>query len=76
VFPKLSTHKSNISYSRSTLTELNLIRKLHDLCDVVITVGNRKIFAHKVILAACSPYFRAMFTGALSESSQTEVTIR
>ncbi len=61
---------------RSTLTELNLIRKLHDLCDVVITVGSRKIFAHKVILAACSPYFRAMFTGALAESSQTEVTIR
>jgi len=53
-----------------------LIRKHHELCDVVITVGARKIFAHKVILAACSPYFRAMFTGAMSESSQTEVTIR
>jgi kelch-like protein 20 len=63
-------------HARSTLTELNLIRKHHELCDVVITVGSRKIFAHKVILAACSPYFRAMFTGALSESSQTEVTIR
>ena len=33
---------------RSTLSELNLIRKLHDLCDVVINVGNRKIYAHKV----------------------------
>ena len=53
-----------------------MIRKHHELCDVVITVGARKIFAHKVILAACSPYFRAMFTGAMSESSQTEVTIR
>ena len=42
----------------------------------MIAVGARKIYAHKVILAACSPYFRAMFTGALSESSQTEVTIR
>ncbi|XP_023349812.1 kelch-like protein diablo [Eurytemora carolleeae] len=63
-------------HARSTLTELSLIRKLHDLCDVVINVGNRKIYAHKVILAACSPYFRAMFTGALSESNQTEVTIR
>ena len=53
-----------------------MIRKHHELCDVMITVGARKIYAHKVILAACSPYFRAMFTGAMSESSQTEVTIR
>ena len=27
---------------------MSLIRKLHDLCDVVINVGNRKIYAHKV----------------------------
>lgn len=39
-------------------------------------VGGRKIFAHRVILSACSPYFRAMFTGELEESRQTEVTIR
>lgn len=30
----------------------------------------------RVILSACSPYFRAMFTGELAESRQTEVTIR
>lgn len=27
-------------------------------------------------MSACSPYFRAMFTGELAESRQTEVTIR
>lgn len=30
----------------------------------------------RVILSACSPYFRAMFTGELAESRATEVTIR
>lgn len=62
-------------HPRSTFSELNMIRKHHELCDVVILVGNRKLFAHKVILAACSPYFRAMFTGELAESRQTEVKI-
>lgn len=46
------------------------------MCDVVLIVGQRKIFAHRVILSACSPYFHAMFTGELAESRQTEVTIR
>lgn len=32
--------------------------------------------ARRVILSACSPYFRAMFTGELAESRATEVTIR
>lgn len=34
------------------------------------------VFLCRVILSACSPYFRAMFTGELAESRQTEVTIR
>ena len=34
-------------HPRSTFNELNLIRKRHELCDVVINVGSRKIFAHR-----------------------------
>ena len=34
-------------HPRSTFNELNLIRKRHELCDVVLNVGSRKIFAHK-----------------------------
>lgn len=60
-------------HPRHTLEAINLLRKHRELCDVVLLVGARKIFAHRVILSACSPYFQAMFTGELVESRQTEV---
>ena len=44
--------------SGATLTELTVLRRHRELCDVVLNVGSRKIFAHRVILSACSPYFR------------------
>ena len=56
--------------------EMIRFRLNDDLCDVTITAGEGKIRAHKLVLAASSPYFRSMFTGSLSEVNQTEVTIR
>lgn len=73
--PARLSHTSE-KHPRITLTELNVLRRHRELCDVVLNVGGRKIFAHRVILSACSPYFRAMFCLELEESRQTEVTIR
>lgn len=73
--PARLSHTSE-KHPKVTLAELNVLRRHRELCDVVLNVGGRKIFAHRVILSACSPYFRAMFTGELEESRQTEVTIR
>ncbi|XP_036327472.1 kelch-like protein diablo [Rhagoletis pomonella] len=73
--PARLSHTSE-KHPKVTLSELNMLRRHRELCDVVLNVGGRKIFAHRVILSACSPYFRAMFTGELEESRQTEVTIR
>lgn len=63
-------------HSNLLLDSLSILRKRRELCDIVLIVGNRKIYAHRVLLAAYSPYFLAMFTGELVESRQTEVHIR
>lgn len=39
------------------------LRKQGQLCDVTIRVNNQDFTAHRVVLAATSPYFFAMFTG-------------
>ena len=52
------------------------MRDSNKLCDVVVEVEEMTIRAHRVILAACSPYFRAMFSGEMKESQQGVVTIK
>ena len=68
-------HKSE-RHPKTLLETLNGLRQTGDLCDVTIVVGSRKIDSHKVVLSACSPYFRAMFTGEMTESRQKEVQIK
>ncbi|XP_018018330.1 kelch-like protein diablo [Hyalella azteca] len=63
-------------HPKLALANINMLQKRRELCDVVLMVGSRKIFAHRVILSACSPYFHAMFTSELLEARQTEVPIR
>ena len=54
---------NDVAHSRDLLSSLRFLRQTEDLCDVVLQVGCRSISSHKVVLAASSPYFRAMFTG-------------
>ncbi|EDO47170.1 predicted protein [Nematostella vectensis] len=63
-------------HPKQTLDSLEALRQCEELCDVVIKVGSSTIHAHRVVLAACSPYFRAMFTREMAESRQAEITIR
>ncbi|CAF4438855.1 unnamed protein product, partial [Rotaria sp. Silwood2] len=68
--------KTSDKHAKFLLENLNLLRKQKELCDVILIVGQNKIPAHRAVLSACSSYFKAMFTGELAESRQTEIIIR
>ena len=53
----------------------NALRLQGKLCDVVLNVDDRKFEAHRAILAANSPYFRAMFTNGMQETEQREIKL-
>nr|WGO62758.1 kelch-like protein [Wadden Sea poxvirus] len=60
----------------------NLIRSLYSFykskekCDVIITVENKSIQAHKLILSAGSDYFKCMFNDNFIESNCSEINIK
>ena len=57
-------------HTSEAFTRFSEMRSKKKLCDVVIKVGTLTLHAHRVILAACSPYFSAMFSGGMKESQQ------
>lgn len=56
--------------------ELYLVRR--ELCDVTLVAASsgRRIPAHRLVLAAASDYFAAMFTNDLREASQEEIVMK
>lgn len=49
------------SHAKSILTTMNNLRKMDKLCDVTLRVDGMSFPAHRIVLAACSDYFSAMF---------------
>ncbi|XP_026057989.1 kelch-like protein 25 isoform X1 [Carassius auratus] len=79
---RTSTGSMNISlfhkpsHPDSVLTHLNTLRKQCMFTDVTLWAGDRSFPCHRAVLAACSRYFEAMFSGGLRESLDSEVNFR
>lgn len=50
------------TYHQALLRGFDELRADAHLCDVTLIAGNAKYPVHRSLLAACSPYFRQMFT--------------
>ncbi|XP_065814889.1 kelch-like protein 3 isoform X2 [Labrus bergylta] len=66
----------NQTHMRKAFQLMNDLRSKKMLCDVQLVAGSVEVPAHRVVLASCSPYFCAMFTGDMSESKAHQVEIR
>lgn len=65
----------NHHHTHSAFEVINVMRKQNLLCDVTLVADNVEVPAHKMVLAACSPYFYAMFT-SFEESKQDRITLQ
>ncbi|KAL4239391.1 hypothetical protein ACF0H5_000208 [Mactra antiquata] len=63
------------THATRVLTGLNHLRVSDLFCDITLAAGGQEFKCHKIVLASFSPYFHAMFTGNLAESTQDVVTI-
>lgn len=59
----------------SVLKQLNDFRNSNILCDATLCVDGRTFYAHRNILASCSPYFKAMFSSKMKEANETKPVI-
>ena len=67
---------SPATHSSEALSTLADMRASRDLVDVTIQAGDLSLGVHRIALAACSPYFRAMFLGDNRESAEGVVVIK
>lgn len=64
------------SHAKSILNAMNALRKSNTLCDITLRVEGTDFPAHRIVLAACSDYFCAMFTSELAEKGKSFVDIQ
>ncbi|XP_002126465.2 kelch-like protein 15 [Ciona intestinalis] len=76
VTPNNLQHKSVNDSLQQRLGNLNEFRLHHHCCDVTLKTESSQHDAHRVVLAACSEYFRAMFTLNMKENNMDCIELK
>lgn len=63
------------NHASQALQVMSELRDSRTLCDVVLCIGSHEFHAHRVVLAGCSPYLKAMFTNGMLESEKNAIEI-
>ncbi|KAM9709671.1 kelch-like protein 9 [Menidia menidia] len=73
----LSKTFSSGEHGTAVLQGFDIFRADETLCDVVLVPGDSKqaFPVHRVIMASCSDYFKAMFTGGMREQEMREIKL-
>lgn len=66
----------NSNHFQEVVSGLEGLRRRGILLDVKLWAEGQIFQAHRVVLASCSEYFRAMFSSGLRESSEEEIELR
>ncbi|XP_074929597.1 zinc finger and BTB domain-containing protein 44 isoform X6 [Chelonoidis abingdonii] len=67
---KTFTHNSP-AHSQEMLGKLNMLRNDGHFCDITIRVQDKIFRAHKVVLAACSDFFRSKLVGQAEDDGKS-----
>ena len=73
----MSSNLQNLKWhSEGLLSKMSEMRDSQTLTDVTLKVCGKSFDAHRVVLAASSKYFCAMFTARMRESFQNEIELK
>ncbi|PIO14558.1 hypothetical protein AB205_0067790 [Aquarana catesbeiana] len=72
----VGSRRSVDKHAQIVLQQMNKMRQHREFCDLQIRVGPVLFPVHKLVLAASSPYFAALLSGGLKESSDDVVLIQ
>ena len=63
-------------YGDLLLRNLNSLKEEETLCDLTLTAENKTIQVHKIVMAACSDYFKALFTLDMKEKNENSIHLK